>query len=104
MQAQFMALTPRRRRDRGRDDLENRFMHVPELMRPVPDRRRRPGGDDPGCRQASGATVMATDPRSAGLVIAGLVAEGERWLTAPSPDRGYDRIASCGRWAPTSSG
>ncbi len=85
---------------------ENRFMHVQEL-RP-PGRRHRHRGQHRGrARRAaasSGATVMATDLRaSAGLVIAGLVAEGETLIDRIYHlDRGYDRwSASSPRSAPS---
>ena len=47
-----------------------------------------------GVEKLSGATVMATDLRaSAGLVIAGLVAEGETVVDRIYHlDRGYDRM------------
>jgi len=47
-----------------------------------------------GVERLSGATVMATDLRaSAGLVIAGLVAEGETLVDRIYHlDRGYDRM------------
>ena len=47
-----------------------------------------------GVDKLSGATVMATDLRaSAGLVIAGLVAEGETLVDRIYHlDRGYDRM------------
>jgi len=97
MQAQFMAL------DAIADGaatvaetiFENRFMHVPELMRlgariDVDGRVAMIQGVD----KLSGATVMATDLRaSAGLVIAGLVAEGETVIDRIYHlDRGYDRM------------
>jgi UDP-N-acetylglucosamine 1-carboxyvinyltransferase len=97
MQAQFMAL------DAIADGaatvaetiFENRFMHVPELMRlgariDVDGRVAVIQGVD----KLSGAIVMATDLRaSAGLVIAGLVAEGETVVDRIYHlDRGYDRM------------
>ena len=74
---------------------ENRYMHVQEL--------RRMGADIDidghtavvrGVPRLSGAAVMATDLRaSAGLVIAGLVAEGETVIDRVYHlDRGYDRM------------
>ncbi|HEY0296844.1 MAG TPA: UDP-N-acetylglucosamine 1-carboxyvinyltransferase [Bordetella sp.] len=74
---------------------ENRYMHVQEL--------RRMGADIDidghtavvrGVARLSGAAVMATDLRaSAGLIIAGLVAEGETVVDRVYHlDRGYDRI------------
>jgi UDP-N-acetylglucosamine 1-carboxyvinyltransferase len=74
---------------------ENRFMHVQEL--------RRLGANIEvdghtavvkGVPKLSGARVMATDLRaSAGLVIAGLVADGETEIDRIYHlDRGYDRM------------
>jgi UDP-N-acetylglucosamine 1-carboxyvinyltransferase len=74
---------------------ENRFMHVQEMRRLGADIdtegntaivRGKPG--------LSGAIVMATDLRaSAGLVIAGLVAEGDTLVDRIYHlDRGYDRM------------
>ncbi len=74
---------------------ENRFMHVQEL--------RRLGANIEvdghtaivkGVASLSGARVMATDLRaSAGLVIAGLVADGETEIDRIYHlDRGYDRM------------
>ena len=97
MQAQFMAL------DAIADGaasvaetiFENRFMHVPELMR-LGARIDVDGrvAVIQGVEKLSGATVMATDLRaSAGLVIAGLVAEGETVVDRIYHlDRGYDRM------------
>ena len=97
MQAQFMAL------DAIADGaatvaetiFENRFMHVPELMR-LGARIDIDGrvAMVQGVEKLSGATVMATDLRaSAGLVIAGLVAEGETVVDRIYHlDRGYDRM------------
>lgn len=74
---------------------ENRFMHVQELQRMGADIRLEgntaitPGGD-----QLVGAPVMATDLRaSAGLVLAGLAAEGETTVhRIYHIDRGYAAI------------
>jgi UDP-N-acetylglucosamine 1-carboxyvinyltransferase len=97
MQAQFMAL------DAIADGaatvaetiFENRFMHVPELMR-LGARIDIDGRTAmiQGVEKLSGATVMATDLRaSAGLVIAGLVADGETVIDRIYHlDRGYDRM------------
>jgi UDP-N-acetylglucosamine 1-carboxyvinyltransferase len=74
---------------------ENRFMHVPEL--------RRMGADIAlsdrsahvrGVAKLMGAPVMATDLRaSAGLIVAGLAAEGDTVLSRVYHiDRGYERI------------
>ncbi|HEX2542983.1 MAG TPA: UDP-N-acetylglucosamine 1-carboxyvinyltransferase [Caldimonas sp.] len=74
---------------------ENRFMHVNELLRlgahvDVDGRI----AVVQGVPRLSGAAVMATDLRaSAGLVIAGLVAEGETVIDRIYHlDRGYDRM------------
>ena len=74
---------------------ENRFMHVNELLR----LGARVDVDGriavvQGVPRLSGAAVMATDLRaSAGLVIAGLVAEGETIIDRIYHlDRGYDRM------------
>jgi UDP-N-acetylglucosamine 1-carboxyvinyltransferase len=74
---------------------DNRFMHVNELLRlgariEVDGRIAVVQGID----KLSGASVMATDLRaSAGLVIAGLVAEGETTIDRIYHlDRGYDRM------------
>jgi len=74
---------------------ENRFMHVPELMRMGADivqcgssvRVR-------GVKKLRGAPVMATDLRaSVSLVLAGLVAEGETTIRRIYHlDRGYERL------------
>jgi UDP-N-acetylglucosamine 1-carboxyvinyltransferase len=74
---------------------ENRFMHVPELV--------RMGADIVvegrtaivrGPTRLAGATVMATDLRaSACLVLAGLIARGRtEILRIYHLDRGYDRL------------
>jgi UDP-N-acetylglucosamine 1-carboxyvinyltransferase len=74
---------------------ENRFMHVLELLRLGADIDIQ--GNTAivrGVKSLSGAAVMATDLRaSAGLVIAGLVAEGETVVDRIYHlDRGYDRM------------
>ncbi|MCO5109135.1 MAG: UDP-N-acetylglucosamine 1-carboxyvinyltransferase [Burkholderiaceae bacterium] len=74
---------------------ENRFMHVLELQRLGADITIE--GNTAvvrGVSRLSGATVMATDLRaSAGLVIAGLVAEGETVVDRIYHlDRGYERM------------
>jgi UDP-N-acetylglucosamine 1-carboxyvinyltransferase len=75
---------------------ENRFMHVPELMRMGADISVR--GNTAivnGVKSLSGASVMATDLRaSASLVIAGLIAsEGETEVRRVYHlDRGYEHI------------
>ncbi len=74
---------------------ENRFMHVPELQRMGADILLEGNvAICRGVRQLTGAPVMATDLRaSAGLVLAGLVAEGETLIDRIYHiDRGYDNI------------
>lgn len=74
---------------------ENRFMHVPELLRMGADIRIE--GNVAICRgvdHLTAAPVMATDLRaSAGLVLAALVARGETLIDRLYHlDRGYDNI------------
>jgi len=74
---------------------ENRFMHVQEMTRLGADIDAQ--GNTAivrGVPSLSGAIVMATDLRaSAGLVIAGLVAEGDTLVDRIYHlDRGYDRM------------
>ncbi len=74
---------------------ENRFMHVPELIRLGADiRLSGRAAHVRGVRQLSGAPVMATDLRaSASLLIAALAAEGETVVNRVYHiDRGYERI------------
>ena len=97
MQAQFMALNCIAEGSSKVTEtiFENRFMHVNELVRlgakiDVDGRL----AVVQGVERLSGAHVMATDLRaSAGLVIAGLVAEGETVIDRIYHlDRGYDRM------------
>jgi UDP-N-acetylglucosamine 1-carboxyvinyltransferase len=74
---------------------ENRFQHVSELQRMGADIRIE--GNTAVCRgvdRLTAAPVMATDLRaSAGLVLAGLAAEGETLVDRIyHVDRGYERI------------
>lgn len=74
---------------------ENRFQHVPELQRMGANIQVK--GNMAVCRGAprlKAAPVMATDLRaSAGLVLAGLAAEGETLVDRIYHiDRGYERI------------
>lgn len=74
---------------------ENRFMHVPELMRM--GAKAEIEGNTVICGDVdylSGAQVMATDLRaSASLVIAGCIAQGETIVDRIYHiDRGYERI------------
>ncbi|HEX5805904.1 MAG TPA: UDP-N-acetylglucosamine 1-carboxyvinyltransferase [Macromonas sp.] len=100
MQAQFMALNVVAQGASSVTEtiFENRFMHVQELQRlgakiHIDGRLALVEGLD-GTGRLSGATVMATDLRaSAGLVIAGLVAEGETVVDRIYHlDRGYDQM------------
>jgi len=97
MQAQFMvlALAARGQSIITESIFENRFMHVPELMRMGADisiRGRTALINGPA--ELSGATVMATDLRaSASLILAGLIAQGETdVLRVYHLDRGYEQI------------
>ena len=97
MQAQFMALNCIAEGTSKVTEtiFENRFMHVNEMSRlgakiDVDGRL----AVVQGVARLSGATVMATDLRaSAGLVIAGLVADGQTVIDRIYHlDRGYDRM------------
>lgn len=106
MQAQFMALMTLAD---GSSDVtetifENRFMHVPELVRMganimIHDHNT---ATVKGAKKLIGAEVMATDLRaSVSLVLAGLAAEGQTIVNRVYHiDRGYERIeeklALCG--------
>ena len=76
---------------------ENRFMHVPELVR-MSASIRIDGRQAivAGPRRLAGAHVMASDLRaSASLVLAALVADGETIIDRVyHMDRGYERIES----------
>lgn len=82
---------------------ENRFMHVPELMRMGADITvHNSSAMIRGVKSLKGAPVMATDLRaSVSLALAGLAAEGETTLNRIYHlDRGYERLeeklGSCG--------
>jgi UDP-N-acetylglucosamine 1-carboxyvinyltransferase len=82
---------------------ENRFMHVPELMRMGANINvHGASAMVRGVRRLIGAEVMATDLRaSVSLVLAGLAAEGETIVNRVYHlDRGYERVedklAACG--------
>jgi UDP-N-acetylglucosamine 1-carboxyvinyltransferase len=82
---------------------ENRFMHVPELMRMGANITvHRASALVRGVKRLMGAPVMATDLRaSVSLVLAGLVAGGETVVDGIHHlDRGYERLeaklAACG--------
>ena len=97
MQAQLMVLMCAAK---GRSLLtetifENRFMHVPELIRMGADIEIRSNvAAVRGQKPLSGASVMATDLRaSASLIIAGMIAEGETLVRRVYHlDRGYESI------------
>ena len=97
MQAQFMALNvvSEGTVKVAETIFENRFMHVPELQR-LGANIQTDGkvAVIEGVAKLSGASLMATDLRaSAGLVIAGLVAEGETMVDRIYHlDRGYDQM------------
>jgi UDP-N-acetylglucosamine 1-carboxyvinyltransferase len=74
---------------------ENRFMHVPELQRMGADiSLAGRSAHVRGRSRLTGAPVMATDLRaSAGLIVAGLAAEGDTVVNRVYHiDRGYERI------------
>jgi len=82
---------------------ENRFMHVPELMRMGANINvHNASAMVRGVGRLNGAQVMATDLRaSSSLVIAGLAAEGETIVNRVYHlDRGYERLeeklSACG--------
>lgn len=82
---------------------ENRFMHIPELLRMGADiSLNGSSAVVKGVKKLKGAPVMATDLRaSVSLLLAGLVAEGQTTLNRIYHlDRGYEnveeKLASCG--------
>lgn len=105
LQAQFMAcmITASGASMISETIFENRFMHVPELMRMGANINLH-GGTAlvRGVDVLKGAPVMATDLRaSVSLIIAGLAAQGETIVNRVYHlDRGYERIetklAACG--------
>ncbi len=97
MQAQFMAMNAIANGAGMISEtiFENRFMHVPELQRMGANLQIN--GHTvmvEGVEKLTGARVMATDLRaSAGLVLAGLAAEGESIIERIYHiDRGYETI------------
>lgn len=105
MQAQLMALaaTANGASMITETIFENRYMHVPELMRM--GARINVHGSSAivrGVKSLSGAPVMATDLRaSSSLILAGLAAQGETVINRVYHlDRGYERVeeklAACG--------
>lgn len=97
MQAQLMALMTIADGESKIDEtiFENRFMHVPELMRMGANIAiNGHSATITGVKKLKGAEVMATDLRaSISLVIAALVAEGETTIgRVYHIDRGYERL------------
>jgi UDP-N-acetylglucosamine 1-carboxyvinyltransferase len=97
LQAQYMALmsTAEGTSHITETIFENRFMHVPELLRMGADIQVT--GDTAavrGVEYLNGAPVMATDLRaSSSLVLAGLAAEGETVINRVYHlDRGFERL------------
>jgi UDP-N-acetylglucosamine 1-carboxyvinyltransferase len=105
LQAQYMALMTKAEGAAMITEsiFENRFMHVPELMRMGADVTVHGASAlVRGSERLTGAPVMATDLRaSVSLAIAGLMADGETVLNRVYHlDRGYERLeeklAACG--------
>ncbi len=105
MQAQFMALmtTAKGASMLTESIFENRFMHVPELLRMgAKITTHTASAIVRGVDKLSGAQVMATDLRaSSSLILAGLAAEGETVINRVYHlDRGYEQVeaklAACG--------
>ena len=75
---------------------ENRFMHVPELMRMGANINVHGHASAivRGVKKLYGAQVMATDLRASfALVLAGLIAEGETIVNRVYHlDRGYEKL------------
>lgn len=75
---------------------ENRFMHVPELLRMGANINVHGHASAivRGVKKLSGAPVMATDLRASfALVLAGLAAEGETVVNRVYHlDRGYEKL------------
>lgn len=100
LQAQYMALMTQAEGVSTVSEtvFENRFQHVPELVRMGADIRIEQGtyASVHGASPLLGANVMATDLRaSACLVLAGLVAEGETVVDRIYHlDRGYESMES----------
>lgn len=104
LQAQFMALNcVSEGMSRITETVfENRFMHVPELVRLGADVRLKDARTAlvRGVAELRGAPVMATDLRaSSSLLIGALVAKGETAINRIYHiDRGYERIEEKLRW------
>ncbi len=96
LQAQFMALMTQAEGESIIEEciFENRFMHIPELMRLNADITicGNKAKVCPGLLR--GAVVMATDLRASScLILAGLAAEGETYVRRIYHlDRGYDKL------------
>ena len=112
-QQKVMALMPTARGESQLEEniFENRFMHVPELMRMGADIQVHGGSAIVnGVARLRGAPVMATDLRaSVCLVLAGLIAEGETVVNRVYHlDRGYERLVeklgACGALIERQSG
>ncbi len=105
MQAQLMALLSLANGSSiiTENIFENRFMHIPELVRMGADITQEGStAIIKGVKQLKGAPVMATDLRaSVSLVLAGLAAEGETIISRIYHlDRGYEdlvqKLTNCG--------
>ncbi len=99
MQAQFVALATLAEGSSVVKEtiFENRFMHIPELMRMGADIEIKGNtAHIRGVKKLSGANLMATDLRaSAALVLAALAAEGESVINRIYHiDRGYAHLDS----------
>ncbi len=98
LQAQFLALmlTAEGASMVTETIFENRFMHVPELLRMGANINVHGHASAivRGVKKLSGAQVMATDLRASfALILAGLVAEGETIVNRVYHlDRGYERL------------
>lgn len=98
LQAQFLALmmTAEGASMVTETIFENRFMHVPELLRMGADINVHGHASAivRGVKRLSGAPVMATDLRASfALILAGLVAEGETIVNRVYHlDRGYEKL------------
>ena len=98
LQAQFMALmlTADGESMVTETIFENRFMHVPELLRMGANINvhKHASAIVRGVKKLYGAQVMATDLRASfALVLAGLAAEGETIVNRVYHlDRGYERL------------
>ena len=98
LQAQFLALmmTAEGASMVTETIFENRFMHVPELLRMGANINVHGHASAivRGVKKLSGAPVMATDLRASfALILAGLVAEGETIVNRVYHlDRGYEKL------------